>query len=315
MLKAKDLVVHRVGFLYDERFLLHAPPSGHPERPERLKNTITHLKQLPLWNELVHISPVAATERDILAVHSKEHFHFIKSVCARGGGMLDEGDTHAVSASFDVAMLAAGAVCTAIDSVLTKKVDAAFCAVRPPGHHAEKNHPMGFCLFNNVAVGARYAQRQHGVQRVAILDWDVHHGNGTQHIFEDDPTVLYISLHQYPFYPGTGARDEKGTGDGEGFTLNIPLPAGTGEERYIEAFTEEVVPALHKFQPELLIISAGFDAHRDDPLGGMLLSDGSFAKFTALVNGIAPIVSVLEGGYDLEALAKSAMAHLVELGR
>lgn len=310
MLSGKDLVVHRVGFLYDERFLLHAPPSGHPERPERLKQAIAHLKQLPLWNELVHILPVAATERAILAIHSKEHFHFIKSVCARGGGMLDEGDTHAVSESFDVAMLAAGAVCTAIDSVLSSRVDAAFCAVRPPGHHAEKNRPMGFCLFNNVAVGARYAQRRHGVQRVAILDWDVHHGNGTQHIFEDDASVLYISLHQYRFYPGTGTRGEKGTGDGKGFTLNIPLPAGTGEERYIEAFTEEVVPALYKFQPELLAISAGFDAHRDDPLGGMLLSEQSFAKMTALINGIAPIVSVLEGGYHLDALARSVESHL-----
>jgi acetoin utilization deacetylase AcuC-like enzyme len=306
--------MHRVGFLYDEQFLLHAPPSGHPERPERLKRLIQYLEQASLWNQLIHIQPLPATEHNILAVHSKEHVEFIKRVCENGGGMLDEGDTHAERESFDVAMLAAGAVCTAIDAVLENKVNAAFCAVRPPGHHAERNHPMGFCLFNSVAVGARYAQQQRGVKRVAILDWDVHHGNGTQHIFEDDPSVLYLSLHRYPFYPGTGARSEIGTGEGKGFTLNIPLPAATGEARYLEAFTSEVVPALHQFDPELLIISAGFDAHIGDPLGEMLLTEESFAKFTKLVKDVAPIVSVLEGGYNLEALARSVELHLGALG-
>ncbi len=307
--------MRRVGFLYDERFLSHVPPSGHPERPERLKRMTQHLKQTSLWNELTHIQPLPATESNILAVHSKKHFNSIKRVCESGGGMLDEGDTHAVRESFDVAMLAAGAVCTAIDAVLEQKVDAAFCAVRPPGHHAEKNHPMGFCLFNNVAVGARYAQQQHRLKRVAILDWDVHHGNGTQHIFEDDASVFYLSLHQYPFYPGTGARDERGKCEGRGFTLNVPLPAGTGEEKYLKAFTDEIIPTLERFNPELLIVSAGFDAHYDDPLGGMLLSGQSFAKMTALAKDVAPIVSVLEGGYNLDALARSVEVHLEELMR
>jgi acetoin utilization deacetylase AcuC-like enzyme len=207
-------------------------------------------------------------------------------------------------------MLAAGGVMAGIDAVLEKRVDAAFCAVRPPGHHAERDRAMGFCLFNNVAIGARYAQRKHSLEKIAILDWDVHHGNGTQHMFEDDPTVFYISLHQYPFYPGTGARGERGVGEGTGFTLNIPLPAGTGEDRYLRAFDEEIVPALTDYKPDLLLISAGFDAHKDDPLGGMLLTEESFAKFTTLLQDIAPVVSVLEGGYNLEALARSVEAHL-----
>jgi acetoin utilization deacetylase AcuC-like enzyme len=174
---------------------------------------------------------------------------------------------------------------------------------------------MGFCLFNNAAIGARYAQRKFGIGKVAVLDWDVHHGNGTQEIFYDDPGVLYMSLHQYPFYPGTGARNERGTGSGEGYTLNIPLPAGTGETEYIAAFQNEIIPALRAFSPELLIISAGFDAHRDDPLGGMKLSESSFAQFTEMVRIGAPIVSVLEGGYNLDALADSVQAHLQELSR
>jgi acetoin utilization deacetylase AcuC-like enzyme len=303
----------RVGFLYSQKFLLHRPPAGHPERPERLASLVEYLQQTGVWQKLTHVQPSPANEEDILAVHSREHYMMVKEICERGGGMLDEGDTHAVRESFDAALLAAGAVTAAIDAVLTKKVDAAFCAVRPPGHHAERDRAMGFCLFNNVAVGARYAQRAHRIERVAILDWDVHHGNGTQHIFEEDPTVFYISLHQYPFYPGTGARDERGIGDGEGFTLNIPLPAGTGEARYLEAFDGEIVPALQQFRPSLLIISAGFDAHKDDPLGGMRLTEESFAKMTEKVTGVAPTVSVLEGGYNLHALARSVAAHLMAM--
>ena len=303
----------RLGFIYSEEFLKHHPPEGHPERPERLRHMIQHLQKSKLWNELMHIHPTPASEGDILAVHTFEHFQFIKGTCESDGGIVDEGDTHVVRESFEVAMLAAGAVTTAIDAVIEKKTHAAFCAVRPPGHHAERDRPMGFCLFNNVAIGARYARREHHVKKIAILDWDVHHGNGTQHIFEDDPMVLYISLHQYPFYPGTGARDERGIGKGEGLTLNFPFPAGTGEARYIEAFTEEIVPTLKQYKPELLILSAGFDAHKDDPLGGMKLSEESFAKMTKLVKDVAPIVSVLEGGYNLEALARSVEAHVSEL--
>ncbi len=305
-----------VGFVYDGLFLEHQPPAGHPERPERLSHLAQRLENDGLWSRLQHLTPEPATEEQLLAVHTPEHLDLVQKVSAQGGGQLDEvGDTHASERSFEAALLAAGAVTGAIDAVLTGNVGAAFAAVRPPGHHAEKDRAMGFCLFNNVAVGARHAQRAHGIGRVAILDWDVHHGNGTQHVFEDDPTVLYISLHQFPFYPGTGARHERGVGRGEGFTLNFPLPAGTGEIAYLSIFERDIVPALDRFRPGILLISAGFDAHRDDPLANMVLSEQSYGKFTDHVKGIAPIVSVLEGGYNLDALALSVEQHLHSLSR
>jgi acetoin utilization deacetylase AcuC-like enzyme len=299
-----------LGFLYSDTFLEHNTPSGHPERADRLRHLVKHLSASELWGGLRHLQPVAATAKNILAVHSERHIDLVRSVCKAGGGLLDEGDTYASGRSYDVAMLAAGCVLTAIDAVVGGRIDSAFCAVRPPGHHAEQDMPMGFCLFNNVAVGARNAQQRHGVERVAILDWDVHHGNGTQHIFEADPSVLYVSLHQYPFYPGTGARNEQGTGKGRGYTLNVPFPAGTGEAEYLAAFKDEIVPLLKRFDPGLLIVSAGFDAHEDDPLANMKLTEDSFAKMTSMVKGIAPIVSVLEGGYNLDALARSVEKHL-----
>jgi acetoin utilization deacetylase AcuC-like enzyme len=305
----------KVSFVYNDLFLQHKPPVGHPERPDRLRSIVSHLKSCGHWDSLNHRTPTTTTEDRILSVHTQQHLETIKRVCTSGGGLLDEGDTHAVPESFEVAMLAAGSVINAIDIVLGDQAAAAFCAVRPPGHHAERDRPMGFCLFNNVAIGARYAQQKHAIERVAILDWDVHHGNGTQHVFEADPTVLYVSLHQYPFYPGTGAQSEQGIGKGKGYTMNFPLPAGTGEDKYISVFTNEIVPALSRYQPELLLISAGFDAHRDDPLGGMALSEGSFSKMTVLVKNVAPLVSVLEGGYHLEALGLSVEAHLRALQR
>jgi acetoin utilization deacetylase AcuC-like enzyme len=300
-----------LGFVYDPLYLEHRPPAGHPERPERLAHLVHSLKRDGLWDALEHIAPAAATDGQLLAVHAAGHIDYLRRRTVVGGGPVDDaGETFISERSLDAALLAAGGVVSAIDAVLEGKMGAAFCAVRPPGHHAEREKAMGFCLFNNVAVGARHARFQHGVDRVAILDWDVHHGNGTQHIFEDDPTVLYISLHQYPFYPGTGARHERGVGPGEGFTLNFPLPAGTGEAVYLSLFEKEIVPALERFRPGLLLLSAGFDAHQDDPLANMALSAHSFGKFTDQVKGIAPIVSVLEGGYDLEALSLSVEEHL-----
>ena len=303
-----------IAFIYDDLYLQHNTPAGHPERADRLRSLLRYLGQSTLWPNLLGVEPVAALVETVELAHSREHIGFVRGVSRSGGGLLDAGDTHASWASYEVALLAAGGVQTGIDAVLGENLAGAFCAVRPPGHHAEQSMPMGFCLFNNVAIGARYAQQRHGIERVAILDWDVHHGNGTQHIFEEDPSVLYVSLHQYPFYPGTGAREEEGRGGGEGFTLNIPMPAGTGEERYLSAFEDEVLPKLTGFRPGLLLISAGFDAHEDDPLADMGLTEKSYAAMTEMVCGVAPIVSVLEGGYDLDALARSVEEHLNGMG-
>jgi len=309
-----DSFAQPLGFVFDDLYLEHVPPSGHPECPARLKSLVQHLKDCAVWDQLVAIPPTPASSEDLRRVHTPGYLEYLRSVCEAGGGQLDAGDTHASQDSFEVARLAVGGVLRAIDAVLEHRVENAFCAVRPPGHHAEVDCPMGFCLLNNVALGARYAQQHYGLRKIAILDWDVHHGNGTQHIFEGDPSVLYISLHEYPFYPGTGARDERGIGRGEGFTLNIPLPAGTGEDRYLQAFDEEVVPALETFSPDLLMVSAGFDAHMNDPLADMNLSDASYAAMTWKVKAVAPVVSVLEGGYDLGALARSVEQHLRVLG-
>ena len=309
-----DSFAQPLGFVFDDLYLEHVPPSGHPECPARLSSLVHHLKECALWDRLVAIPPTPASSEDLRRVHTPGYLEHLRSVCQAGGGQLDAGDTHASQDSFEVARLAVGGVLRAIDAVLEHRVENAFCAVRPPGHHAEIDCPMGFCLLNNVALGARYAQQHYGLRKIAILDWDVHHGNGTQHIFEEDPSVLYISLHEYPFYPGTGARDERGIGWGKGFTLNIPLPAGTGEDRYLQAFDEEVVPALETFSPDLLMVSAGFDAHMNDPLADMNLTDASYAAMTWKVKATAPVVSVLEGGYDLGALARSVEQHLLVLG-
>jgi acetoin utilization deacetylase AcuC-like enzyme len=315
----------KTGLVYHEHFLDHDTnagrranegPGGHPERPERLRAVVNRLREQNLWTEFQHIPIENADERWILEVHSKRHLEYVRDSSVRGGGMIDDGDTIVSRESFDVALLAAGGVLAATDAVAGGLLQNAFCIVRPPGHHAESNRPMGFCLFNNVAVAARYAHKKFGLGKVAIVDWDVHHGNGTQEIFYEDPSVLYISTHQYPLYPGTGAKNERGRGKGEGTTLNIPMAAGSGEAEFIEAFEYEIMSALDLFKPELLLISAGFDAHKDDPLANLNLTEDSFAKLTSLLmesadrNCGGKIVSVLEGGYNLDALAKSVERHV-----
>ncbi len=302
--------VRRVGYVFSAESFNHVTPENHPERVDRLRAIDTHLRACGLEADLIRISPTPASVEQICLVHNEDYVTSIRDLCAHGGGVLPDGETYTVPKSFVAAQTAAGGVLTAIDAALGKKVDSAFCAGRPPGHHAERDRAMGFCIFNNVAIGARYAQHHHGLSKVAILDWDVHHGNGTQHIFETDSSVLYLSLHQYPLYPGTGAGDERGIGPGEGYTVNIPLPGGTGERDYLTAFDGIILPTLHSFAPDLLILSAGFDAHRDDPLAGMKLTEDSYYAFTKRVEGIAPIVSVLEGGYNLTALARSVESHL-----
>lgn len=313
--------MNRVGFVYHQDFLKHDTGRGHPERKERLESVVSHLKKVELWDKLEHRIPATAPLEWILKAHPEAYVRWVEQQCRNGATLLDSGDTHVCTESYDVALLACGAVLEAVDSVVSRNVSSAFCAVRPPGHHAETTTAMGFCLFNNVAVGARYAQSRHSVERVAIVDWDVHHGNGTQQIFYEDPSVLYISLHQYPLWPGTGAPTETGSGKGEGFTVNCPMRPGSGEPEYVAAFDEKILPALRSFRPEVLFISAGFDAHKDDPLADIQLTESSFARMTSLVTEVAEkyckgrIVSVLEGGYNLAALERCVESHLRALRR
>jgi acetoin utilization deacetylase AcuC-like enzyme len=308
------------GFVYHEDYLKHKTGLMHPEHRGRLIAIIDHLKKSELWGKLYHIKPSPAETKWILRVHTAGHLKFVREMCERGDAVLDrEGDTQVCPESYAVALLAVGGVIAAIDAVMSAKAKNAFCAVRPPGHHAESSRAMGFCLFNNVAVGVRYVQEKYGFRKVAIVDWDVHHGNGTQEIFYDDPSVLYISTHQYPFYPGTGATEERGAGKGRGFTLNFPLKVETDGEEYVELFNEKILPALEEFKPSFLFVSAGFDAHKDDPLAGLLLDESTYAEITRMIVGASEklcdgrIVSVLEGGYDLHALPWCVEAHLQQL--
>jgi acetoin utilization deacetylase AcuC-like enzyme len=303
--------------VYHEDYLKHRTGSVHPEHEGRLIAIIDHLKESDLWDKLLHITPSPADTKWILKVHTAEHLKSVKEACERGVTVLDrEGDTYVCRESYAVALLAVGGVIAGIDAVASGKVKNAFCAVRPPGHHAGSSRAMGFCLFNNVAVGTRYAQEEHRLKRVAIVDWDVHHGNGTQEIFYEDPSVLYISTHQYPYYPGTGSASERGKGKGEGFTLNLPLSAGTDGEEYVKLFKEKIVPALQEFKPNIVLISSGFDAHKDDPLAALVLDEATYAEITGVLTEFAEkycqgrLVSVLEGGYDLRALPRSVEAHL-----
>jgi len=228
-------------------------------------------------------------------------------------------DTVASPGSWDAARYAVGAVTEAIDRIMAGSLNSAFCAVRPPGHHALSDRAMGFCLFNNVAIGARYAQRRHRLVRILIIDWDVHHGNGTQAVFEEDPSVLYFSTHQYPFYPGTGAATETGEGRGQGFTMNVPLSAGTGDAAYIAVFEQQLLPRALAYRPDCVLISAGFDAHYADPLAQMQVTEAGYRRMTQVVKEIAAtccaqrLIAVLEGGYNLDALGRSVEAHVQEL--
>ena len=253
-----------------------------------------------------------AAQADLERVHPPGFLAAIRELCEAGGGAIDL-DTVVSERSYDAAVVASGAATAAVDAVLAGDLEAAFCLGRPPGHHAEAERAMGFCLVNHAAVAAGHA-RAAGVERVAVLDWDAHHGNGTQAIFWDDPAVLYVSLHQYPFYPGTGSRAERGGGAGEGATVNIPLAAGTSERGFKDAFEYEALPALRDFDPDLLIVSAGFDAHRDDPLCNLGLSSAAFGDLTRAVREIgAGPVMILEGGYDLTALFESVSEVLTAL--
>ena len=308
-------MTRRVGFFFHPSFLRHETGPAHPESPARLTAICDHLRAIGLWSKLTHVEPIAAALETVSLVHPRSYIDAIQHACERGPTLLDS-DTVASPGSWSAALRAVGAVTGAIDRLMIGTLDAAFCAVRPPGHHALAARAMGFCLFNNVAIGARYAQSHHRLERILIVDWDVHHGNGTQAIFEDDPSVLYFSTHQYPCYPGTGARAERGQGSGEGFTLNVPLPEDSGDPELLRAFRQELMPRAVEFEPQLILISAGFDAHRDDPLAGLNVTESGYTEMTRVVREIAEascrgrIVSTLEGGYNLLALGRSVEAHL-----
>jgi acetoin utilization deacetylase AcuC-like enzyme len=307
------------GLVYDEVFLRHET-GAHPENKERVRHAYDVLSGSPLFDRLTPIAPLRATREDLLLVHDGRYLDLLAALPEGEYAALDP-DTMVGPGSMEAAHHAAGAVTAAVQAVTDGDCRTAFCMVRPPGHHALPGRAMGFCVFNNIAVGAAYALERCGHQHVAIIDFDVHHGNGTQAAFYEDDRVLFVSLHQHPFYPGTGAARETGSGRGEGKTLNIPLPAGSTEGPYLEAFEEVISPAVEEHAPSLILISAGFDAHRLDPIGGMGLESQSYASMTGAIMEMAErsasgrVVSVLEGGYNLDALAESIMAHLGALER
>ena len=306
----------QTAILYHPLFLEHQTGRGHPESPERLRAIMHHLGAVGLLSELMPVDPVPAPAEALEWVHDHAYIGRLAERCDQGRLFREDQDTIGSEATYAAAQLAAGAVITAVDRVFDGTVRNAFCAVRPPGHHALRDRAMGFCFFNNVAIGARHAQRVRGLRRVAIVDWDVHHGNGTQATFHTDPSVFYFSCHQFPHYPGTGVRSDTGARAGAGFTMNRPLAAGSGDREYLAIFREDLQPALIAFRPDLILISAGFDALREDPLSGMDVSAAGFGEMTRLVLRMADtccsgrVVSVLEGGYNCTATPLAVEAHV-----
>jgi acetoin utilization deacetylase AcuC-like enzyme len=299
-----------VGFVYDEVFLHHEPPVWHPDSRERLISIISTLKGAGLWDKLIHIRPRKATPEDLALVHTPEN---IEKVRGLGAGEIDL-DTYTSVESFDAASYAAGAVMEAVDQCRSNRLRRVFCAVRPPGHHAEADHSMGFCLFNNVAVGARHAQRA-GYKKVFIVDFDAHHGNGTQHIFEEDDTVFYFSTHQYPYYPETGKDMERGKGKGEGYTYNVPILAGSGNKDYLAVYQDILPGVVQRFGPDIILVSAGYDIHANDPHANIRVThEGVHGIVRSILNcADVPMIFVLEGGYDLPSLCDSLKITIEEM--
>lgn len=305
--------------LLDPLYKEHLPGSGHPERPERYDAITAGLEREGLVRNALRIKPRRATEGEIAMCHTRDYVATVKRDVARRARDLSTGDTALSARSLDVALEAVGGVLNVTDAVLEGRAKNGFCAVRPPGHHASAARGMGFCLFNNIAIAARHAREKHRLDRVLIVDWDVHHGNGTQDIFYGDRSVFFFSTHQSPWYPGTGARGETGEGAGKGFTLNCPFPSGAGRAEILGAFREWLIPAMEKFEPQLILISAGFDSREGDPLGQFTLVDEDFADMTRMLMDAAEkhaggrVVSVLEGGYSLAGLSSSVAAHVATL--
>lgn len=308
-----------VALIYDSVFKSHIPGAHHPESPARCDAVIDAIRRDVPDDAYSLMKPRKATKDEVLLAHTEEYFDLVQSEIESGWPCLSTGDTSVSEYSFDVAMHAVGALCDAVDFVMRESGGKAFCPVRPPGHHASADIGMGFCVFNNVAAAARYAQQCYGVKRVLIADWDVHHGNGTQNIFYDDPNVFFFSTHQWPCYPGTGQRGETGSGAGKNTTMNFPFPPGSGAREIIGAFKDSLVPAMKSFRPELVLVSAGFDSRIGDTIGNFELSDADFGELTRIVCDIAHehsdgrMVSTLEGGYALDGLGSSAARHFADL--
>ncbi|MFC2087957.1 histone deacetylase [Calditrichota bacterium] len=306
----------KLAYIYHPVYLKHDTGPLHPEKYQRLTAINSHLEEIGFYNKIERIEPKPADLSTIEQVHDKSYIQEVSEAIKNKQYVLDQGDTVVGDDSFDAALYAVGAVTTGLDLIESGQFDKIFCAVRPPGHHAEKNFAMGFCIFNNITLAARYAQKKGIADNILIVDWDVHHGNGTQHLFENDNTVFYYSIHQFPFYPGTGSANEQGIDNGTGFTLNRPLSTGCKEQDYIDAFEVDMISIQNNFKPDLILISAGFDAHKDDSMAGMLLTEKAYVQMTEILAKMAlkyangRILSVLEGGYNLKALATSVEAHL-----
>ncbi|NIP38080.1 MAG: histone deacetylase [Candidatus Dadabacteria bacterium] len=300
--------MRKVGLSIDELFVKHINSFDHPESPDRVYIINDMLNETGIINNLTILKTRDATKQEICAVHTEKYFNRIASTKGKAKVFLDQ-DTSTNPFSYDAAVRASGGVLQAIDEIMDKEIDTAFCIERPPGHHAEADRAMGFCLFNHAAVGVGHLLNK-GLKKVLIIDWDVHHGNGTQHIFEASNNVLFFSTHQFPFYPGTGAITEHGMDEGKGYTVNVPLSAGMGDKEYIKIFHEILVPAAKQFSPEFIIVSAGFDSYVNDPLGGMNVSADGFSRLTEIVINLSEhlcdgrLLLLLEGGYNLTGLAE-----------
>jgi acetoin utilization deacetylase AcuC-like enzyme len=306
------------GIVRDERFMEHQMGPYHPESPERLEVIYAMLDGADMKGSFREVPVRRAEREELLLIHSPEYVEELAATEGKEYTYLDP-DTQTSSGSYEAALLAAGGMCEAISLVHSGELDNAFALVRPPGHHAEKARAMGFCLFNNVAIGARYAQEYLNLRRVLVVDWDLHHGNGTQHSFENDPSILYFSTHQYPFYPGSGGLNEVGIGKGEGFTVNVPLSGGYGDGEYVGIFERVLRPITIEFNPDIILVSAGFDTHKEDPLGGMRVTPAGFASMTRSIMSMGEeccegkVVLTLEGGYDIQGQCDSVKAVLKEL--
>lgn len=307
--------------LLDPVYREHDPGAGHPEQPARYDAVTRAVEGTGLATNLFPVDVRAATEDEIALVHGRKYIETVKREIAAGAHELSTGDTNVGPRSFEVAVRAVGGILNSIDGVFKGISANAFCAVRPPGHHARPDQGMGFCIFNNIAIAARYAQRKHGITKVLVADWDVHHGNGTQDTFYEDGSVFFFSTHQSPWYPGTGAANETGEGKGKGSTMNFPFPAGAGRGEIVGAFRESLRRTADAFKPDLVMISAGFDSRDGDPLGRFTLTDADFADLTKTMLEIAGVhaegrlISILEGGYSLNGLTAAVGAHVTALAK